>query len=142
MSHALFSADWANAWKENLNSSSAYKSAAATWEWPFVVVIQPDASAGVPEPLKVYLDLYRGECKEAAPATDAHIEKVPYVMEGSPQTWKDVLDGKKEVVAGIMTGALKLTKGNMFALAGYTAAATELLNSARQIDTEFPPGLA
>ncbi|MFO0944435.1 MAG: SCP2 sterol-binding domain-containing protein [Planctomycetota bacterium] len=142
MGLAIFSKDWADSWKSNLNQSSAYKAAAATWEWPLVVVIQPDPGVGVPEALKVYLDLFRGDCKEARPATPEDIEKVPFVLEGSPSTWKDVLNGKKEVVAGIMTGMLKLSKGNMFSLAGYTTAATELVNAARGIDTEFPPGLA
>lgn len=142
MSHALFTNDWATAWKDNLNGSAAYKSSAATWEWPLVVVIQADPAVGVPEPLKVFLDLYHGECKEARPANAGDIEKAPFVLEGSPTTWRDILAGKKEVVAAIMTGGLKLSKGNMFSLAGYTAAATELVNCARTIDTALPPGLA
>ncbi|MFS8641490.1 MAG: SCP2 sterol-binding domain-containing protein, partial [Symbiobacteriaceae bacterium] len=57
-------------------------------------------------------------------------------------TWKQVVDGRLDPLAAMLRGKLKIVKGNMAVLAGYVTAAKELVNSAQQVETEFPEGVA
>ncbi|MBE3557179.1 MAG: SCP2 sterol-binding domain-containing protein [Firmicutes bacterium] len=140
MSVPFFSEAWANVWKEKLNASDAYHTAAANWEWPLVVVFKADPDLGIDEDIGIYLDLYHGECREARLATPQDQEKVPYVISADAYTWKQILNRELDPIMGIMQGKMKLEKGDMATLAGYVLAAKELVNTALEIETSFPEG--
>ena len=137
----VFSDEWAKAWGEKINQNVQYQQAAQTWEWPLVLTMQNDPSIGLEEDRSVWLDLYRGECREARAASKEDIDKATYVISGDPYTWKQVLDRKLEPISTIMRGKLKLVKGNMSTLSGYVLAAKYLVESALDLETEYPEGL-
>jgi putative sterol carrier protein len=62
------------------------------------------------------------------------------VIRANPSTWKSVLSGKTDPIVGLMGGKLKLAKGSLFALLPFAKAAKELVQSAINVDTEFPEG--
>ncbi len=142
MGYEIFSDEWARHWGEQVKQNMAYRTAAASWEWPLVLLIERDPSVGITEDRGVYLDLYHGECREARAATKHDIEQVPFVIQGDAYTWVEVLRGKLEAISTIMRGKLRLTKGNMSTLAGYVLAAQELVKSAQGLESVYPEGLA
>ncbi len=142
MAYPFFSQEWAVAYGEKLRANEAYRKAAATWEWPMVLRVTKDPRYGLEEDQAVYLDLYRGECREARAATPEDLESAPYVVSADAYTWKQIVDGKLEPIGGIVRGKLKLTRGNLLKLATYVQAARELVNTATQVETAFPEGLA
>lgn len=137
----VFGAEWAKAWEEKINANAQYRQAAQTWEWPLILTLEKDPSVGLDEDRSVYLDLWHGECREARAATKEDFEETPYVISGDPYTWKQIFDRKLEPISTIMRGRLKLVKGNMSILSGYVLAAKYLVESALEIDSQFPEGL-
>jgi putative sterol carrier protein len=102
--------------------------------------MMPDADMGIPEERIVIADLWHGDCRGARAATTADLENAPYVIKATPPAWKSVLSGKTDPIVGLMGGKLKLAKGSLFALLPFAKAAKELVQSAINVDTEFPEG--
>ena len=134
----LFSEAWALQASEVLKASEGYKNAAKNWEGAMVMTMQADASLGIPEARSVYFDLWHGDCREARAASASDIAGAPYVISADAFTWKQVLEGKLEPIAGLLRGKLKLVKGNMAVLARYVLAAKELVLGATKVETIFP----
>jgi putative sterol carrier protein len=134
----LFTEAWAQQAATVLQVSEAYKNAAKTWEGAMVMTMQADASLGIPEARSVYFDLWHGECRAARAASSDDIASAPYVISADAFTWKQVLEGKLEPIAGLLRGKLKLVKGNMAVLARYVLAAKELVIGASSVETIFP----
>ena len=133
----LFGADWLQAWQRELNSNAAYRDAAAQWEWPLVLCASGENG---PRRSCAYLDLWRGECREARPARPGDEEQARFVISGSYAVWKQVLDGRLEVVSAIMLRRLTLDKGSVSSLLGYIGAAKALVVTAAALDTVYPDG--
>lgn len=136
----MFTQDWAVAWGEQINASDSYKNAAKTWKWPVVLTMQEDPGLGLGE-RSVYLDLFRGDCREAREAGPEDLENAPYILAADPATWKQVLDGQLEPIPGIMRGRIRLAKGGLATLLPYVVAAKEMVAAATRVDTRFPAGL-
>ncbi len=135
MSDPIFTDAWAKAWGEKLNANADYRAAAEKWEWPLVLVAE-EADAGNGQEAAIYLDLWQGTCREARLATTADLEVAPYVLAGSTELWQRMLDGELDPILALMSGKLKLRKGNLMSLVRFTEAAKQLLISARQVEAE------
>ncbi len=134
----VFTEEWAAACRERLNGRGIYAEAGATWEWPVVLVMTADASAGVPEKCAVYLDLHRGECRGTRLATAEDEARAPYVLSASPAGWREILLAGTDPVAALMRGQLKLVRGNLFQMSKQTAAAREMTAAAADVGGVFP----
>lgn len=135
----VFTEEWSRACCESLNRREGYRSAAADWEGAVVLVMERDPALGVEEERAVYLDLHRGECRGARLATEAELEKAPYVMRATPAVWRHLLDREVEPVTALTQGKLRLARGSVFALAKYASAARELVAAAAGVEALFPP---
>jgi putative sterol carrier protein len=134
----VFDQNWAEAWGEAINNNPQYKQAGATWEWPLVLKMEKDPSIGLEEDQAVYLDLYRGECRESKVASAEDMESTPYVISADAFTWKQIFERKLEPISTIMRGRMKLEKGNMSTLSAYVLAAKYMVESALEVEAEFP----
>ena len=134
----LFSDEWAQTAADVIRASQGYKNAAKTWEGSMVFTVQADPSIGLPEPRSAYFDLWHGDCRDGRAASQQDIDSATYIISADAFTWKQVLEGKLEPIAGLMRGKLKLTRGNMAVLARYVLAAKELVACATQAETAFP----
>ena len=141
MAYEAFSDQWARAYQDRINENANYREAARTWEWPLAFVLEADPALGIEE-RAIVLDLFRGECRGARITGSDELENVPYVISADAYTWKQVMDGRLDPLAALMRGKLKIRKGDMGVLAGYVIAARELVHAARQVETEFPEGVA
>jgi putative sterol carrier protein len=136
-----FSAAWSQACCERMNESAAYRAAAAGWEGATVLVMAADPARGVDADRAVWLDLHDGACRGTRPATDDDLASAAYVLRADPATWERLLSGEAEPVAAVMSGKLRLVRGNLFALAKYAAAAQEMVAAAGEVGGTFPaPG--
>lgn len=142
MAHEIFTGAWAEAWCRELNESEAYAEAAEDWEGALVLRVRADASYGIAEPRSVRVDLHHGACRGARAATAEDVEEVPYLIEADPYSWKRVLVGDLDPIAGLMRGKLKLERGSVVELARYVRAAKELVRAAGRVETDYPEGWA
>jgi putative sterol carrier protein len=138
MPHHAFSEDWVDAWVAEIRASDDYRRAAQRWEWPVALVIRADAASGIPDDRHVYLDLRRGECREARLVSADEARRADFVLSADARTWRDVLEGKLDPIGGLVRGAVKLEKGSMTTLAMHADAAKALVATAGRVDSEFP----
>ncbi len=132
----MFATDeWAKALQIELNNSEAYKKAAAKWEGDFYFVVEK--GDGIPEDIYMYLDLWHGEARDAYRVDDPSSQKPAFTLQATLEIWKGVLGRKIDPIRGIMTKQLKL-KGNMMKIMKAPKAATELVECAASVDTEWP----
>ena len=133
--HEVFSEPWVLAWADELRKSEAYRQAAATWEGSIALKVRDE---GETAPRAVFLDLWRGECREARVADAAALDAADFLLAAGEETWKKVLDGKLEPIMGLMTGQLKLERGSVAALTPHMAASKELVAAATRVPHQWP----
>ena len=138
MTPEVFTQEWAEAWCAALNASTAYREAAGMWEGAVALVMTADAEAGVPEPRAVYLDVAAGACGGARLADETDLSAARYVIEATPAGWQAMLSGAVSPLMALMSGKLRLTRGNFATLLPYANAARELVATAGTVPCRFP----
>lgn len=136
MSHEVFSQAWADAFRDQINRNDDHRKAAADWEHPVSLVLEP--AAGLSEGRRLLLDLWHGECRSARVVDPAAAATADYVLSASLDHWRQIFLGKSDPILALMQGRVKLQKGGMFALARSAGAAKQLVLSARRVPTRFP----
>lgn len=137
MTLLAFSQDWAEAWAAALNASPEYREAAATWEGPVALLLDD----GVSEARRaVLLDLWHGSCRSARAVEPDALSDAGFVFRANSGGWRDVLSGKTSPVMALMSGKIRLARGNLADLLPYASAAKQLLDLAGGVPTRFPEG--
>ncbi len=139
MAAEIFTEDWAKAWCEKINANEEYAKAAKRWEGAIVLLMAADDSYGIPEQRAVIADLWHGECRSGKVAGAGDLDEAPYIIAADPPTWSKILSGDLDPIVGLVGGKLKLERGKLFKLLPYAKAAKEMVESAKQVDTSFPP---
>lgn len=132
-----FSRDWALAWARALNESEEYQRTAATWEGAVALLLDDGAPAGR---RAVVLDLWHGACRSAEVADPDHLDAARFVFRGSSAAWRHILTEGGSPVLALMSGRIRLAKGELSALLPYAGAARELLGLAGSVPTRFAEG--
>ena len=143
MPHLVFTQEWVEAWAAEIRASDEYRSAAQRWTWPILFVLRGEAGGsgnGLAGEPSVFLDLQNGVCREARLGREDDSARAGFVLSADAAAWRDVLEGRLDSVAGIMTGRLKLERGNLMTLAMHTGAARALVGTATRVDAVFPDG--
>ena len=130
----IFTNEWARVWAEEINASEAYRRAAASWEEPMVLTMKADRRAGIPDDRSVYLDLYRGECREARAASERDAQKARYVIRATPKVWEQAIDGSLKVSWALLRGELKVLKGSKSKLSSHAEAWRQMVAAARRVE--------
>jgi putative sterol carrier protein len=128
MAYLFPSAEWTEQFKNAINSSDAYASAAKNWEGDIILVIEGEAG--------IYLDLWHGECRDAEYLTDPDSKDAEFKISAPMAKWQNVLAGKLDPVQGLVTRQLKLD-GNLVKIMKSVKAAQELVRCATTVDTEY-----
>ena len=137
----LFSNAWAVAWGRALNGSEAYRHAGKSWEGALVLEAHADPARGLPHTAAVFLDLWRGTCREARVATAADELRASHVLSGPLGVWLTVLNGDMAPTVAILRGKLKLKRGSLAGLLPHVHAATELVRVAQHVTPHATPHL-
>jgi putative sterol carrier protein len=127
--------EWIKALMVEVNKSESYRKAAAKWEGDFYFVVEP--GPGVPEPVSLYIDLWHGESRSAGKVDDASEKDPEFVIRAPVGTWRRVIGKKLDPIQGLITGQLKL-EGTLSKVMRFPRAASELVNCATKVPTEFP----
>lgn len=133
--HKFPSDEWIKALMVEVNNSESYRKAAAKWEGDFYFVVEP--GPGVPEPVSLYIDLWHGEARSAGKVDDTSEKDPEFVIRAPVGTWKRVIGKKLDPIQGLITGQLKLG-GTLSKVMRFPRAASELVNCATKVPTEFP----
>ncbi|MGE0441784.1 MAG: SCP2 sterol-binding domain-containing protein [Gemmatimonadales bacterium] len=131
-----FSDEWARAWGDALNASPEYAAAAATWEGSVAAAVV--AEPGDPPLAAVFLDVWHGQCRTARAAAPADLEEATYVIEAAPASWREVFSGRLAPLMGLMSGKLRIARGDLATLVPYAGAARELVRIAGTVPTDYP----
>ncbi len=132
----VFSDGWARACAVQLNGMGGYRAVAATWET--VIVLTMTDLGPEREERRVLLELSEGSCREARAAVVEDEAGARYVLCATGETWRLVLTGAMPPLGAIMTGKLRLAKGNLLELFPYVNAAKELVSAAALVPAVFP----
>ncbi len=129
------SPEWIAKFKELLDQNEAYKEAAKTWEGDFVFEVQADGAL-IKEPVRFYLDLWHGECREARMARPD--DDPEFIYSGPYESWKLLFAGEIGPIRGLMSRKFKLGgRGSMAKIMRATKAAAELVATAARVPTRF-----
>ncbi|MHA1768546.1 MAG: SCP2 sterol-binding domain-containing protein [Candidatus Thorarchaeota archaeon] len=129
----FFSEEWIAEYVKKLNASPKYKEAGRTWEGDLIFEVSPDGTTII-EPLRVYMDLWHGHCREARTASlDDNAE---FTYSGSLANWKKLLSGQIGPIRGIMSRKFRL-HGSMTKITKYIKAAQVKVEVASSIPTKF-----
>ena len=127
--------EWIKAMAEAVNNSEAYRKSAAKWEGDFYFICEP--GPGLAESSVLYIDLWHGEARAAFEVADASDKDPEFVIRAPVSTWRRVIEKKLDPIQGMITGQLKLS-GTMSKIMRFPKAASELVNCATKVPTEFP----
>ncbi len=134
MHPVVFSGPWTDAWKQAINASSTYRTAAASWEGAIAFVVEPgEGEAG----RAVWADLWHGECRASRPATPDDLAGAPFLIRGAAKAWESVLSGAMEPIAALMLGHLTLARGGLGRLVLQVPAAREMVRVAGEVTTRL-----
>lgn len=137
MAYRFPSTQWIEQFKNEINASEEYRQSAANWEaGPVCFVINADQRIGLPEKYYLWLDLYRGECRDARSVTAQEAEKASFLISADYDRWKEILSGGLDGVQALMTGKIKI-RGDLMTLMRFTKAANDLIACAARVPTEF-----
>lgn len=139
-SHEIFTQEWVEAWGAELNASEAYRNAGTGWEWPVALIAEADPEIGLEDKL-VFLDLNNGHCREARMGTGDDLEKCGFILSATPQTWKQVIEGQRNITAALLGGDVQLLEGKLPVLMQYMRSANLMVDLAGELNTTYPEGL-
>lgn len=135
MAYMFPSDEWMKALMVEVNKSEAYRKSAASWEGDFYFVVEP--GPGLAATSYGYIDLWHGEARSAGLVAQESDKSPEFVIRAPINTWRRVIEKKLDPIQGMITGQLKL-KGTLSKIMRYPKAASELVNCATRVPTEYP----
>src|SRR6202012_3247419 len=83
MAFTFPSPEWAAEFKKQVQQSSAYRQAAATWTFgPVALLTRADPAIGLPEDIGLWLDIDRGNCSDVRVVSAVEASKAPFCITG------------------------------------------------------------
>ncbi len=131
-------AEWGHALRDEVNSSSEYRNAAAKWGVEFngsiLFAFEPDGALA--RPIYLFLKLGAGRCDAAEfVAGPAHPE-VGFTLRGPFSLWREILERKTLAATAILTGKLRV-EGDKMTLLKHAGASRALIHCTASVPTEF-----
>src|ERR1700694_2445519 len=121
MAVKAFSAEWAKAFKDEVNNSTAYKAAAKGWKWTVGLVVEAEPDKHFAEAKGIVMDLFDGEARDVKVGSAADAQKCDFVITAPYSRWKQVATKELDATKGMLQGKLKL-KGDLPTIVRYTKA--------------------
>jgi putative sterol carrier protein len=137
LAYDAFSAEWAQAYKDEINNSPVYKQAAASWEGSVGLVVEAEPENNFPVTKGVFLDLWHGEARDVKITDEAGADAAQFVIRGPYSRWKQVAKKELDPTKAMMQGKLKL-KGDLPTIVRYTKASQEMTECTTRIPVIYP----
>lgn len=135
--HDAFSPAWADAWRAVIDTDPAYAAAANGWRDALALVCTADPAAGFADGAAVQVTLDAGRCT-AADARVVDAVDAPVVLQATAATWRDLIEGRLDPVAGVMFGRLAPVAGSLGTIMAHAAGLKALVACARRVPTRWP----
>jgi len=136
MAYLFPSAEWLKAFEEKLNDDENYARIAKNWEGDIMFNIEPDGP--LTTPMKLYLDLWHGECRKAFIA-DEELEsklKPAYVLSAPYANFARIIKGELDPMQAMITRKLRV-KGSMAYMMRNVPVVLDFVRCAQEVDTEL-----
>ncbi len=137
MAIPAFSPEWAQAFKDEINNSAAYRQAAKGWKWTVGLVVEAEPDKNFPETQGLVMDLFDGGAREITIGTAEEAQACNFVITAPYSRWKDVATKQLDATRGMLQGKLKL-KGDLPTIVRYTKASQELTECTTRIPVTWP----
>lgn len=137
MTVPAFSPEWAQAFKDEVNKSQAYKQAGKGWKWTVGLVVEAEPDKNFPESGGIVMDLFEGEARDVKIGSASDAQACDFVITGTYSRWKEVATRKLDATRGMLQGKLKL-KGDLPTIVRYTKASQELTECTTRIAVAWP----
>src|SRR5262245_20413017 len=137
MTVKAFSDEWARLFKDEVNKSNVYKSAAKGWKWTVGLVVEAEPDKNFPEPRGVVMDLFDGWARDISVGTEADAHKCDFVITAPNPRWEQVATKDVQATKGMLQGKLKL-KGDLPTIARNTKASQEMTECTTRVPVEWP----
>jgi putative sterol carrier protein len=132
------SQNWADAYKDAINASEAYKKAAKDWTHGKVAyVVAADPSIGLTEDTAMVMDLDQGSCRDIRVVPASEAADMPFIVQAKYPQWKQVMKREIDPTKALMQGRLKLAKGHMPTMVKYVLASKALVDCTANVPTKF-----
>ena len=132
-----FSAEWAQAFKDEINKSEVYRKAGKGWKWTVGLVVEAEPDHNFPEARGVVMDLFEGEARDIKVGTATDAQACDFVISAPYSRWKQVATGELDATRGMLQGKLKL-KGNLPTVVRYTKASQEMTECTTRVPVRWP----
>lgn len=120
-----WSQGWAEAWCAALRDSERYRQIAAEWEGAVGLILEQ--ADGTPA-RAVLLDLWHGDCRSAASVHPDELGEPAFVFQADADGWDQIFSGRGSPVMALLSGRIRLVRGDLTRLIPYAGAAKELLD--------------
>lgn len=130
------SEEWMALYRDAINASPEYRTAAADWEGAIVYVFDPEPDKGLAGEVWGYFDLWHGECRSARQITPEESADAKFVIRAPYSVWKKVMKKELDPLRAVMQGKLRM-KGDMATVMRYMKATQALNEIAAGVPAEF-----
>lgn len=135
--HTFPSVEWVAAYGAEIRASQPYRAASREWTHGPVALVLPAApDLGLAEAVGVWLDLERGECRDAKLVPQAEAQRAAFVLTAEYRYWKQIIRKELGPVAGIMQRKVAL-QGSLPIVVRFIKSAEELVEAATRVPTRF-----
>lgn len=130
------SAEWLQALDEKLNSDERYARIAKKWEGDIMFNIEPDGP--LTSPMKLYLDLWHGKCRNAFIADEEHEAELDpaYVLSAPYGNFTRIIKNELDPMQAMLTRKLRVT-GSMTYMMRNVPVVLDFVRCAQEVETEF-----
>ncbi|MBI5713435.1 MAG: SCP2 sterol-binding domain-containing protein [Chloroflexi bacterium] len=125
---------WIKALQEILNSDDEYGKIASNWEGDLTFVVEAEGARA--KPIYMYMDLWRGKCREARQVADLNEKKAAFLLAAPFSVFQRIVQGKLDPMQAMMTRQLKVT-GNMVYMMRNVPTVLRFVKCTEKIDSEF-----
>ncbi len=132
----IFGFEWCQRWKDAINADPLYREKGARWSGPVMLRVWDREDRK--RQRAVFLDLDAGRCRDARLAGPEDRRAATVVIGAPLETWARVIGGEIDPVAGLMSGKLKLEKGNLLRVLPFADGARAMLAAATRVGGELP----
>jgi putative sterol carrier protein len=137
MAFKAFSDEWADAYKDEINKSDAYRQAGKGWKWKVGLVVEAEPDKNWPESKGLVMDLFEGEARDIKVGDADAARACDFAITAPYSRWKEVATEKLDATRGMLQGKLKL-KGDLPTIVRYTKASQELTKCTTRVPVIWP----
>ncbi|MBC8505877.1 MAG: SCP2 sterol-binding domain-containing protein [Anaerolineales bacterium] len=136
MAYLFPSAEWLQALEEKLNSDEQYAQIARKWEGDLMFNIEPEGAFTAP--MKLYLDLWHGECRRTFVVDEAHESELSpaFVLSAPYNNFTRIITGDLDPMQAMITRKLRV-KGSMTYMMRNVPVVLDFVRCAQEVDTEL-----